>query len=155
YDAAFVEASHVDEGREAWTDRGAAERIASASPAPGYDPTHRDDPAFMLYSSGTTGEPKGIVHLQHDAWIACRTHGERSLGVRSDDRSFSIAKLFFAYGLGNAGYFPLDAGGVAILYRGRPTPEAVFDQVRRHRPTIFSGVPTAYAQMLAAMERGV
>src|SRR5262249_53247808 len=83
------------------------------------------------------------------------THGERSLGVRSDDRSFSIAKLFFAYGLGNAGYFPLDAGGVAILYRGRPTPEAVFDQVRRHRPTIFSGVPTAYAQMLAAMERGV
>ncbi len=108
----------------------------------------------MLYSSGTTGEPKGVVHLQHDAWICCRTYGEDVLGIRSTDRCFSIARLFFAYGLGNAQYFPYDVGAATVLFAGRPTPEAVFDQVRRHRPTLFFGVPTAYARMLAAMESG-
>ena len=66
-----------------------------------------------------------------------------------------MAKLFFAYGLGNAQYFPFDVGASAVLLRGRPTPEAVFEQIHRHRPTHFFGVPTAYAQLLAAMDRGV
>jgi benzoate-CoA ligase family protein len=127
--------------------------LSEAEPAD-YAPTHRDGFAFILYSSGTTGEPKGVVHLQHDMWICSRTYGEEVLGIRPDDRCFSVAKLFFAYGLGNAQYFPYDAGAACVLYPGRPAPEAVFDQVRRHRPTLIFGVPTAYANMLAAMERG-
>ena len=138
----------------AWTPEELERRIAGARPADGYADTHRDAFAFMLYSSGTTGEPKGVVHLQHDMWVCSATYGEQVLGVRPDDRCFSVAKLFFAYGLGNAQYFPFHAGASCVLFPGRPTPEAVFEQVRRHRPTLFFAVPTAYAQMLAAMDRG-
>jgi benzoate-CoA ligase len=138
-----------------WERSEAERRVSGTPPSPGYAPTHRDGFAFFLYSSGTTGEPKGVVHLQHDAWVCCRTYGEKILRTGPADRCFSVAKLFFAYGLGNAQYFPYDAGASTILFPGRPTPEAVFEQVRRHRPTLFFGVPTAYAQMLAAMDRGV
>jgi benzoate-CoA ligase len=111
--------------------------------------------AFFLYSSGTTGEPKGVVHLQHDMWICCETYAKSVLEIRDDDRCFSIAKLFFAYGLGNAQYFPFHVGASAVLFAGRPTPTAIFDVVREHRPTLFFGVPTAYANMLAAIDDGV
>ncbi|MGH7714713.1 MAG: benzoate-CoA ligase family protein [Vulcanimicrobiaceae bacterium] len=120
-----------------------------------YAQTHRDGFCFFLYSSGTTGEPKGVVHLQHDMWVCARTYGEQILCTRTSDRAFSVAKLFFAYGLGNAQYYPMDVGAAAILYPERPTPQAVFDQVRRHKPTLFFAVPTAYAQMLAAMDDGL
>jgi 4-hydroxybenzoate-CoA ligase len=127
--------------------------LTSAGPAvPAYARTDRDAPAFFLYSSGTTGEPKGVVHLQHDMWICCETYGKSVLAITASDRCFSVAKLFFAYGLGNAQYFPLHVGASAILLSGRPTPEAVFEHVRRHRPTLFFGVPTAYANMLAVMD---
>ena len=119
-----------------------------------YASTHRDGFAFFLYSSGTTGEPKGVVHLHHDMWICARTYGEHILATRSDDRAFSIAKLFFAYGLGNGLYFPMDVGGTCVLSAARPTPESIFAQVAKHKPTLFFGVPTAYAQMLAAIEAG-
>jgi benzoate-CoA ligase family protein len=95
------------------------------------------------------------VHLQHDMWICCETYGKSVLCITGSDRCFSVAKLFFAYGLGNAQYFPMHVGASTVLLSGRPTPEAVFAQVHRHRPTLFFGVPTAYANMLAAMDADV
>ena len=139
---------------QSWSIDDMRRSIEAASPASGYAPTHRDAMAFFLYSSGTTGEPKAVVHLQHDMWVCCETYGKTVLKIRQEDRCFSIAKLFFAYGLGNAQYFPFHVGGCAVLFAGRPTPAAVFDVVRQHRPTLFFGVPTAYANMLAAMENG-
>src|SRR6266550_8982309 len=140
---------------EVWTVEEMRRRVAAAAPRPGYAATHRDAMAFFLYSSGTTGEPKGVVHLQHDMWICCETYGTSVLAIRADDRCFSIAKLFFAYGLGNAQYFPFHVGATAVLFAGRPMPAAIFDVVRKHRPTLFFGVPTAYANMLAAIDDGV
>ncbi len=139
---------------ELWTVGEMKKRIEAATPRPRYATTSRDAMAFFLYSSGTTGEPKGVVHLQHDMWVCCETYGNSVLQIRPDDRCFSVAKLFFAYGLGNAQYFPFHAGATAVLFAGRPTPAAVFDIVRRHRPTLFFGVPTAFANMLAAMDEG-
>ena len=129
-------------------------RDAEHAPVP-YAKTYRDGFCFFLYSSGTTGEPKGVVHLQHDMWVCARTFGEHILQMKPDDRAFSVAKLFFAYGLGNGQYFPMDAGAAAILCPERPTPQIVFEQVARYKPTLFFAVPTAYAQMLAAMDEGM
>jgi benzoate-CoA ligase family protein len=143
------------QGIEVWTVDAMRKRIESASPQSAYADTHRDGMAFLLYTSGTTGEPKGVVHLQHDMWICCETYGKTVLEIRAEDRCFSIAKLFFAYGLGNAQYFPFHVGGTAVLFAGRPAPANVFDVVRNHRPTLVFGVPTAYANMLAAMDDGV
>src|SRR5262245_57431836 len=114
--------------------------------------TSRDDVAFWLYSSGSTGFPKGAVHLHHDMWVCMETWAKQVLGIRSTDKVFSAAKLFFAYGLGNAGYFPMGVGAQSVLYPHRPTPESVFELLTRHRPTIFFGVPTLYAGMLAVKE---
>jgi benzoate-CoA ligase len=113
-------------------------------------PTSRDDVAFWLYSSGSTGRPKGAVHLHHDMVIAAETYAKQVLGFRPTDKVYSAAKLFFAYGLGNAGYFPMSVGAQSVLYPHRPTPDAVFELLARHRPTLFFGVPTLYAAMLAA-----
>ena len=114
--------------------------------------TSRDDVAFWQYSSGSTGRPKGAVHLHHDMAVAAETYGKQVLGIRPTDKVYSAAKLFFAYGLGNAGYFPMSVGAQSVLYPGRPAPDAVFDLIARHRPTIFFAVPTLYAAMLAAKE---
>jgi len=142
------------EGTEVVETDEAAARAREAPAAGACAPTHRDAFAFFLYTSGTTGEPKGAVHLHHDAWVCSATYGERVLGVRPEDRCLSLAKLFFAYGLGNSGYFPAHVGAASILYGGRPTPAAMFERIARHRPTLFFAVPTAYAQMLAALEEG-
>ena len=115
-------------------------------------PTSPDDAAFWLYSSGSTGRPKGAVHLHHDMLVCYETYARQVLGLRNTDRVFSAAKLFFAYGLGNAGYFPMGAGAESILYPHRPTPDAVFEILARERPTIFFGVPTLYAGMLAVKD---
>jgi benzoate-CoA ligase family protein len=124
-------------------------RIERASAALSPAPTSRDDAAFWLYSSGSTGFPKGAVHLQHDMVVCLETFGKQVLGIRPSDRVFSAAKLFFAYGLGNALYFPMGVGAESVLFPGRPTPEAAFEVIGRHRPTLFFAVPTLYASMLA------
>ena len=111
-------------------------------------PTCRDDSCFWLYSSGSTGSPKGTVHLQHDMVYATETYGKKVLGIREDDCCFSAAKLFFAYGLGNGLYFPFAVGATAVYLPKRPTPDQVYGTIKRHRPTLFFGVPTLYGQML-------
>jgi benzoate-CoA ligase family protein len=128
------------------------EWIASASPDLDAEDMTRDDPAFWLYSSGTTGFPKGAIHLQHDMQCCAQSFGQGVLGMTSQDRTFSVARLFFAYGLGNALYFPFSAGASTILYPGKPDAVHCFEIIERYRPTIFYAVPTAYAGMLAHAE---
>jgi benzoate-CoA ligase len=111
--------------------------------------SHRDDIAFWLYSSGSTGTPKAAVHTHGNLFATQATYGRHVLGLREDDLTFSAAKLFFAYGLGNALTFPLSAGATVVLLGSRPTPEAVWATLRAHRPTVFFGVPTLYAGLLA------
>ena len=111
--------------------------------------TSRDAPAFWLYSSGSTGRPKGCVHLQHDMVVCAELFAKGVLGLTASDRCFSVAKLFFAYGLGNAGYFPLAVGATSILWPGPPQPAHVFATIERFRPTLFFSVPTGYAMLLA------
>jgi len=111
-------------------------------------PTTCDDVAFWLYSSGSTGAPKGVVHLQHDMLFCEQLYARSILQLRPDDVVLSAAKLFHAYGLGNSSYFPFAAGATSVLYSGRPTPRVMFDVIARERITVFFGVPTLYAQML-------
>ena len=108
-----------------------------------------DDTCFWLYSSGSTGSPKGTVHLHSSLVLTAELYAKPILGIREDDVVFSAAKLFFAYGLGNALTFPLAVGATAVLMAERPTPAAVFTRLITHRPTIFYGVPTLYAALLA------
>jgi benzoate-CoA ligase len=127
-------------------------RVAAASATLEAADTSRDDAAFWLYSSGSTGAPKGAVHLHHDMVVCAETYARQVVGYRPTDRVYSAAKLFFAYGLGNAGYFPMAVGAQSILYPHRPVPEAVFELLTRQRPTLFFGVPTLYAGMLAVKD---
>jgi benzoate-CoA ligase len=133
---------------------GYEERLAAAAPVLEAAPTSRDEPAFWLYSSGSTGFPKGAVHLQHDMVVCAETYARHVLQIRPGDTVFSAAKLFFAYGLGNAGYFPLAVGAQAVLHPHRVTPEAAFEVLARHRPTLFFGGPALFAGMLALKDTG-
>jgi len=115
--------------------------------------TSKDDMAFWLYSSGTTGRPKGAVHLHHDMQVAADLYAQATLRLKDEDISFSVAKLFFAYGLGNGLYFPLRVGGTTVMLSGRPTPEAVFATLDQHQPTVFYSVPTSYLALLHQAEK--
>ena len=112
--------------------------------------TSADDPAFWLYSSGSTGRPKGTVHTQANPYWTAKLYSGPILGLTADDICFSAAKLFFAYGLGNALTFPMDVGATTVLMRGRPTPDACFRCWIEQRPTIFFGAPTGFAGLLAS-----
>ncbi len=123
----------------------ASDRFATA-------PTTCDDECFWLYSSGSTGAPKGTVHVHSSLIQTAELYARPILGLREDDVVFSAAKLFFAYGLGNALTFPLAVGATAVLMAERATPAAVFKRLKAHRPTIFYGVPTLYGMMLASAD---
>lgn len=112
--------------------------------------TMADEPGFWLYSSGSTGRPKGAVHTHANLWWTAELYGKPVLGLSEQDICFSAAKLYFAYGLGNALTFPLSAGATVLLMAERPTPDAVFRRWVEHRPTVFFGAPTGYAAMLAS-----
>ena len=108
-----------------------------------------DEPCFWGYSSGSTGAPKGTVHSHTNIKAVADLYGKPILGIQESDVVFSAAKLFFAYGLGNALIFPLSVGATTVLMAERPTPASVFKRLREHQPTIFYAVPTLYAAMLA------
>ena len=126
--------------------------VANSSPAATAAATGPDDMAFWLYSSGSTGRPKGTVHTHGNLFHTADLYARQVLGIREDDVVFSAAKLFFAYGLGNALTFPLSVGATTVLMAERPTPQAVFQRLTTHRPTVFCGVPTLFAGMLAASD---
>lgn len=126
-----------------------AEAVDHASLAPIADTTE-DSPAFWLYTSGTTGTSKAAMHRQVNVRHVYETYGTQTLGIRRDDRCLSVAKLFFAYGLGNSALFPLAAGAMAILEPRRPSPEVIAERIAADAPTLFFGVPTFFAAMLAA-----
>jgi benzoate-CoA ligase len=118
-------------------------------------PTTPSDPAFFLYTSGSGGKPKGAVHRHQDMIYTSRGFAHGVLGIRPEDRMFSVSKLFFAYGLGNGMYFPLSIGAATILDPERPKAERAAAIIAKYRPTIFFSVPTFYAALLRESERGL
>jgi 4-hydroxybenzoate-CoA ligase len=114
--------------------------------------TNADEVAYWLYSSGTTGAPKGVMHVHSSPMLMARLAGQSRIGIREDDVVFSAAKLFFSYGLGNAIICPMAVGATSVLYPERPTPQTVFETLRAYQPTMLYAVPTLYAAILADPE---
>jgi benzoate-CoA ligase len=155
-DAALAFERLLESGPQASTSAAPATSASASSSAQTSDSlsdaadTHADDIAFWLYSSGSTGRPKGTVHTHANLYWTSELYGKPVLGLRENDVVFSAAKLFFAYGLGNGLTFPLAVGATTILMAERPTPQAVFQRLVQHKPTVFYGVPTLYVAMLAS-----
>ncbi|MGH9864525.1 MAG: benzoate-CoA ligase family protein, partial [Candidatus Acidiferrales bacterium] len=118
-------------------------------------PTAATDPAFFLYTSGSGGTPKGAIHRHADMVHTSRGFAEDVMGLRADDITYSVSKLFFAYGLGNGMYFPFFAGASTVLDPGKPKPERTAEILVKYRPTILFSVPTFFAAMLREEERGL
>ncbi|NMB36018.1 MAG: benzoate-CoA ligase family protein [Firmicutes bacterium] len=129
------------------------QKLKNASPILKMEFTTKDDVGFWLYSSGSTGPPKGTVHCQYSPVVASENFAQGVLELTEDDICFSVARLFFAYGIGNGMLFPMSVGASAVLNSERPTPERIFYHLERFRPTVFFGVPTSYGQMLEYKER--
>jgi benzoate-CoA ligase family protein len=132
-----------------WDDFLASGRSAPADQRAAAD-TDADAWALWLYTSGTTGLPKAAMHRHANIRHVCETYGRQVLGIRRDDVTFSVAKLFFAYGIGNSLFFPFSVGATTVLEPQRPTPVVVRDRVAAERPTLFFAVPTFYAALLAS-----
>lgn len=126
-----------------WDDVRAAPRCASY-------PTSKDDPAVWLFTSGSTGKPKAAVHFHHDFAYSTECYAKQVLGMRTDDVTLSVPKLYFGYATGNNLLFPFAVGATAVLFRERPSPPVLLDRVRRHGVTILTSVPTALSRMLEA-----
>ncbi|MGB8757890.1 MAG: benzoate-CoA ligase family protein [Pseudolabrys sp.] len=126
--------------------------IATADATPFTADTLSDEVAFWMYTSGSTGDPKGVKHVHSNLMATAKLFGQGILGIHENDVVHSASKLFFAYGLGNAMSFPLSVGATTALWPHRPSPEGVFETMRRHRPTIFYGVPSLYTALLSHHE---
>jgi len=124
--------------------------VSKAKPCTETAPTACDDIAFWLYTSGSTGKPKGAVHCHADLKLTDDLYGGPIVGIQENDVCYSVAKLFFAYGLGNALTFPMSVGACTVLLADRPTPDGVAALLRKHAVTVFYGVPTFYAAFLAS-----
>ncbi len=147
--AACPELRHVlVSGGEAGAHKSLAAELAGASRDFTTAATNPDETAFWLYSSGSTGAPKGTRHVHTSMKATADLYGRPIMGIRPDDVVFSVAKMFFAYGLGNSLSFPLSVGATVVLNPGRPTPQVAFEFLEKYRPTVFCGVPTLYAAML-------
>jgi benzoate-CoA ligase family protein len=140
-------------GGDSGTDHSFDAMMAGAAKDLSAEDTCKDDSAFWLYSSGTTGFPKGTIHLHHDMIVEAEYYGKQTIDLRESDVSFSVAKLFFAYGLGNGLYFMLWVGGTSILLPDRPVPKTVFSVLERYKPTVFYSVPTSFAALLNLAEQ--
>jgi 4-hydroxybenzoate-CoA ligase len=138
----------VVSGKRAFGHKLLSDEIAGESEDFATAATHEDEPAFWLYSSGSTGMPKGVRHLHGNLAATADTYARQVLGIREDDVCLSAAKLFFAYGLGNALTFPMSVGATTVLNSERPTPARMFELLTTYNPTIFYGVPTLFAAML-------
>jgi 4-hydroxybenzoate-CoA ligase len=128
--------------------------IAKAAATPFAADTLSDEVAFWLYTSGSTGDPKGVKHVHSSLMATAKLFGQGVLGIGENDVVHSAAKLFFAYGFGNAMTFPLSVGATSVLWPHRPSPDGIFDIMRRHQPTIFYGVPSLYTALLAHPQVG-
>jgi benzoate-CoA ligase family protein len=131
---------------QSWDELIALGRQGDTSVAPTVD----DSWALWLYTSGTTGLPKAAMHRHANIRHVCETYGARVLGITPDDTTFSVAKMFFAYGIGNTVFFPFSVGATTVLEPRRPTPDVVRERLEHARPTLFFGVPTFYAALTAS-----
>src|SRR6201747_1558752 len=138
----------VVSGTDAHGHKKLSDEIAGESDSFSTASTHSDEPAFWLYSSGSTGMPKGVRHLHASLAATADTYAKQVLGIREDDVGLSAAKLFFAYGLGNALTFPMSVGATTVLNTERPTPALMFALMQKYNPSIFFGVPTLFSAML-------
>src|SRR5471030_3324341 len=138
----------VVSGQDSHGHKKLSDEIAKESDTFATAATHADEPAFWLYSSGSTGMPKGVRHLHSNLAATAETYAKQVLGIREDDVGLSAAKLFFAYGLGNALTFPMSVGATTVLNSERPTPALMFALMNKYNPSIFFGVPTLFSAML-------
>jgi benzoate-CoA ligase family protein len=130
-------------------------RLSAASPDLTTFASHRDDAAMWLFSGGTTGRPKAVVQTHRSFANTTELYGKRVLGLRPDDITISVPKLFFGYATGSNIFFPLSVGASCVLFPQRCTPDVLFEQIKRYRPTILVNVPTMIQQMLAHADAGV